>query len=285
MPQRTAHDQLLSVLDLKEYEQVALEELLMLGRTTAPDLSEATGIPQARIYGVLESLANQGYIEIIPGRPKAYQPKAPEGILDRATENRRQDFESYRQSIDDVRAEFIETFRPLYEQASEEVSPTSELFHVVDVGDPSIAETRALYREATEQVNIVTKSFEYFDRVRPSFETALEAGCAIDVLALDPTHLSADNQRIQREIVTEIADRYPEASLRFSEHRLPWRGTLIDPDLTYETGKAILLVEEKHVPLHKRQAAVTENESFVAGMKRYFDLIWKYDSLDSSPAP
>jgi sugar-specific transcriptional regulator TrmB len=279
----TRDQELLSALDLKEYEQIALEELLVLGRTTAPDLSEASGIPKARIYGVLESLANRGLIKIVPGRPKEYQPKSPEAILERVTENRRQEFETYRQSIEGIRDEFVETFQPLYEQASDETSPTSELFYVVDVGDPSETETRALYRDADEQINVITKSFEYFDRVRASFESALAAGIDVSVLFLDPAHLSEENRRVQREAVTEIETEYPDASVRFSEEKLPWRGTFIDPDMDYETGKAILLVEEKNIPLHKRQAAVTENESFVAGMNRYFDLIWEHESFETYP--
>ena len=38
------------------------------------------------------------------------------------------------------------------------------------------------------------------------------------------------------------------------------------------------LVEGKDVSLHTRQAGVTESGAFVAGMKRYFDLIWNGDS-------
>ena len=63
-------ERLFSLLELTEYEEAALEELLVLGRTTAPDLAEATGIPKARIYGVLDTLAEAGYIKMIPGRPK-----------------------------------------------------------------------------------------------------------------------------------------------------------------------------------------------------------------------
>jgi hypothetical protein len=32
-----------------------------------------------------------------------------------------------------------------------------------------------------------------------------------------------------------------------------------------------------------RQAALTENGSFVAGLKRYFDLIWEYESVAEYP--
>jgi len=73
---------------------------------------------------------------VIPGRPKQYQPKTPETILERAKENRRQQYEAYCTEVDGLKAEFIEEFRPLYEQADEDVTPTAELFYVVDVGEP-----------------------------------------------------------------------------------------------------------------------------------------------------
>ena len=87
----TDGSQLLQTLDLKDYETTALDRLMRLGRTTAPNLAESSGIPKARVYDVLESLGDQGFIEIIPGRPKEYQPRAPEEILQRAKANRRQE--------------------------------------------------------------------------------------------------------------------------------------------------------------------------------------------------
>lgn len=275
-------DVLFDRLDLGEYEATALEALLTHGRSTAPNLVEATGIPNARIYGVLEDLANRGFIEIIPGRPKEFQPKSPEEILDRAIENRRQEFESFRAEIDELEDDFIETFGPRYRQASEDISPTEELFHVVDVGQPSESETRSIYRNAEQQVNVLTKSFEYFDAIRPAFEAAVSRGIAIDVLFLSPDHLSDRNADIQHGILETLRREFPGVGIRFSEEPLPWRGTLADPSMDYETGIAIFLVEEKDVPLHMRQAAVTENGSFVAGLKRYFDLIWEYESVSES---
>src|SRR6056297_3097252 len=88
---------LFSLLDLTEYESDALEELLLLGRTTAPDHAEATGIPKARIYGVLDALAEAGYIKVIPGRPKQYQPHDPGAIVDRAVMNRQDSYEQFKQ--------------------------------------------------------------------------------------------------------------------------------------------------------------------------------------------
>ncbi|MCF2237999.1 TrmB family transcriptional regulator [Halobacterium salinarum] len=270
--------ELLTTLDLTEYEEEALETLLILGRTTAPNLSEATGIPKARIYGVLDSLADGGYIKVTPGRPKQYQPKAPAEILDRAIEAHRQEYEMYRHELEGVRDDFVDAFQPLYESASEEVTPTEELFYVVDVGKPSEEETRLLYRAADSQIDIITKSLEYLDAVEPTLASALDDGREVRVLFLHPRHLSEDNQTIQQGIVERLAETYPGVETRFCDGQLPWRGTIIDPSMEYETGAAIMLVEEKNIPLHKRQAAVTENESFVAGLERYFELLWTHES-------
>jgi len=271
---------LLERLGLTEYERTALAELLTIGRTTAPNLAEATGIPKARIYGVLDSLANAGYVKVIPGRPKEYQPRAPDEILDRAAENRRQEYEDFAREVDDMREAFLAEFGPRFERASEDVTPVEELFHVVDVGDASESETRRLYHEATEEVTVITKSFEYFDALEPAFADALRS-VSVDVLFLHPDRLEPENRPIQAEIVDHLTDEYPTASVRFSTGRLPWRGTLIDPSMDYESGEAIFLVEEPDVPNHMRQAAITENGSFVAGLKRYVELVWEYESVSS----
>lgn len=271
-------ERLFDALDLKEYEATALKNLLRLGRTTAPDLAEATGIPKARIYGVLDALANAGYIEVIPERPKIYQPKPPEAVLDRAIENRRHGFEQFRQQIEDLRSTFLTEYKPLYEGATEDVTPTEELFYVVDVGEPSERETRALYDGATTKVNVLTKSFEYFDSVEPAIVDAIDRGVTMRVLFVDPDQLVPANREIQSGIIDTLVDSYPEIAFRFSHTPLPLRGTVADPSMDYETGKAIFLVEEKDIPLHMRQAAVTENGSLVAAVNRYFSLIWDHDS-------
>lgn len=278
MDDRSAVDRLFEQLELGEYEAAALEALLTHGRSTAPNLTEATGIPNARIYGVLEQLANRGFIEIIPGRPKEYQPTPPEEILDRAIENRKQEVTSFETKIEELREPFLETVQAQYERASQDISPTAELFHVVDVGEPSESETRSIYRNADQQVNVITKSLEYFDRIRPALADAIDRGVDVELLFLHPRHLAEHNADVQRTVVGTLRREFPEVGLRFSDERLPWRGTLADPSMDYDTGIAIFLVEEPDIPLHMRQAAVTENGSFVAGLKRYFDLVWEHES-------
>ena len=267
---------------LTEYEATAIEQLLTLGRTTAPNLAEATGIPKARIYGVLESLADRGFIKVIPGRPKEYQPKSPDEILDRAIENSRQSYESFTAAIEEKRETFLSEYGPQFERASEDISPTAELFHVVDVGEPSERETRRLYADAEETLGIITNSFAYLDSVESALGDAVSRGVDVSVLFLHPDRLPPEKAAVQAEMVERLETGLPEVGVRFSTEKLPWRGTLVDPSMEYDSGEAILLVEEPDVPNHMRQAALTENGSFVAGMKRYFDLVWEYEG-EASP--
>ena len=273
---------LFSVLELTEYEEAALEELLMLGRTTAPDLAEATGIPKARIYGVLDALAEAGYIKMIPGRPKQYQPHEPETIVDRAVMNRQDNYEQFKTEVNAVADSFVESYSPIEDRDLDELSPTEDLFHVVDVGEPSERETRRLFREADQKVFALTKSFGYLDAIAPAMDAAIDAGVSVNVLMLSPDHLTDTNRDEQQAIRATLADSFQSVSVRITDRILPWRGTFIDPDLQYQTGQGLLLVEQEEVPNHLRQAAVTENPAFVAGLWQYFDLLWTHES---QPAP
>jgi len=273
-----SEDDIFSLLDLTEYEAAALEELLLLGRTTAPDLAEATGIPKARIYGVLDSLSEAGYVKVIPGRPKRYQPYDPSEIADRAVANQRHAYERFREDIKTVKESFVDAYTPVRDRGVDDLSPTEDLFHVVDVGEPSERETRRLFDEAEDSVYVLTKSFGYIDAVQPAMRSAVDRGVDVDVLLLAPDHLSEENERRQGEIRDLLAEEFPSISVRIIDRVLPWRGTFVDPNLEYDSGQGLLMVEQEEIPNHHRQAAVTENPSFVAGLWQYFDLLWRHES-------
>jgi len=266
------------LLELGEYKRRALAELMSLGRTTAPNLAAATGIPKARIYGVLDSLADRGFVKVIPGRPKEYVARSPEAILERARENKRQSLAAFEAELQESSDEFLENFRPQFEQADESVRPAEELFYVVDVGDPSESETRRLYHEAENEICVLTKSWEYLDSVTPALADAVERGVTVRALFHHMDILNANERSIQNDRITRLSGEYPTVEFRFSDYPLPWRGTLVDPSMQYDSGEAIFLVEEPDIPNHMRQAALTENGSFVAGLARFFELVWEHES-------
>jgi hypothetical protein len=98
---------------------------------------------------------------------------------------------------------------------------------------------------------------------------------------LHPRNLEEGNVDVQKDRVSRLREEHADVHLRFSDERMPWRGTFADPSMEYKSGEAVLLVEEKDVPLSMRQAAVTDNASFVAGLSRYFDLIWEHESTET----
>jgi len=277
-------EEFFSLLDLTEYEEDALEELLLLGRTTAPDLAEATGIPKARIYGVLDSLSEAGFVKVTPGRPKQYQPHEPSEIVDRAITNRQDAYEQFKHNAGRVAESFIDSYTPIQDRSMDELSPTEDLFHVVDVGEPSERETRRLLQEADEKVCMLTKSFGYIEAVAPAMRAAADQGVTVEILMLSQEHLTDENSRQQQEIQSFLAERFPSVTVRVTDRILPWRGTFADPDLQYQTGQGLLLVEQEEVPNHLRQAAVTENPAFVAGLWQYFDLLWNHESRPVDPS-
>lgn len=141
----------------------------------------------------------------------------------------------------------MDAYTPVRDRGVDDLSPTEDLFHVVDVGEPSERETRRLFREAEESVYVLTKSFGYIDAVRPAMRDAIEHGVDVDVLLLAPEHLSEKNKRRQDEIRTLLAEEFPPVSVRISDRVLPWRGTFIDPSLEYDSGQGLLMVEQEEI--------------------------------------
>ncbi|MDW7977199.1 MAG: helix-turn-helix domain-containing protein, partial [Candidatus Caldarchaeum sp.] len=67
----------LQELGLTEYEVRAYVALVENGPMTASELSETKQIPYSKVYEVLGSLAEKGFIESQQGRPAKYFPKSP----------------------------------------------------------------------------------------------------------------------------------------------------------------------------------------------------------------
>jgi sugar-specific transcriptional regulator TrmB len=61
---------LLRQLGLNQYEIKAYLELLRVDSVTGYQLGRLSGVPQGRIYDILESLVSKGLVEILPGVPK-----------------------------------------------------------------------------------------------------------------------------------------------------------------------------------------------------------------------
>jgi sugar-specific transcriptional regulator TrmB len=101
----------LQKVGLTEYEAKAYVGLLSDHLSTATKLSEKSGVPRTRIYGVLESLANKGWIQIYSGIPLLFKAVDPHVVFERI----KQDYEEFMGSVeatlnmevDEVKEKFI----------------------------------------------------------------------------------------------------------------------------------------------------------------------------------
>ncbi|PTD94227.1 TrmB family transcriptional regulator [archaeon SCG-AAA382B04] len=263
-------------LGFKEYESKVLVSLIQLGEAKASKIAETSGVPKNRVYEVLKVLRNHGLVKEKPGRPKLYETKKPKQILKRLRQNKKLEKQKQIQKIQEKQKNLTKKLTSIYNEAS---GNRKSLLELIDVGEPSEKQTQLLYKQANEEILISTKSFEYYPRTKKTLKKAIkEKDLDVRILFLDKKNLSKENRKIQEKIIKKIKNELPSVDFRFSEEKLPLRGTIIDPSLEYESGKTIFLVEEKEVPLALREAALTENPSLVAGMARYFNLIWNYES-------
>lgn len=101
----------LQKVGLTEYEAKAYVGLLSDHLSTATKLSEKSGVPRTRIYSVLESLAQKGWVRIYSGIPLLFKAVDPHDVFERI----REDYEEFMGSVeatlnmevDEVKEKFI----------------------------------------------------------------------------------------------------------------------------------------------------------------------------------
>jgi HTH-type transcriptional regulator, sugar sensing transcriptional regulator len=69
-------------LGLTSYEIKVYLSLLQMGSMTASDISKRSGVPYSKIYEVLNSLEDKGWLESDSSRPQKFFPKSPLSALE-----------------------------------------------------------------------------------------------------------------------------------------------------------------------------------------------------------
>ena len=264
-------------MGLNEYQASALAHLMYLGETKATTLSKASGVPNARIYGVLDELSQKGLLIMRPGRPALYAPLSPEEIADALVSVSREEIRRRLSVVESYRNEFESAAAEMYLKAGASEQRTS-LIRVVSVGDVSIEETRKLYRSAKDTLLISTRAMEYFQQVKEDLADALNRGVSVKILMRSPETLSISDREKQGSILGAIGSSFEDGyEVRFSDE-VEIRGCVVDP---MDSGKALFLVEEEGVPFFLREAALTFHPGVAGALGAMFDLKWRFDS---SPA-
>lgn len=264
----------LTNMGLNEYQASALAHLIFLGETKATIISKASGVPNARIYGILDELSQKGLIIVRPGRPALYAPLTPQEIADALITASREEIRKELSVVESYRDDFEKVSEKVFLKAGVTEQRTS-LIRIVSVGDVSLEETKKLYKQAEEVLLISTRAMEYIGEVEDELIGAKERGVDIRVLMRKPSSLSAEDAKKQQLTLSAMKDLLDgNVQIRFSDV-VEIRGCVIDP---YSNGKAIFLVEEEGVPYFLREAALTAHPGVARALGSMFDLKWRFDS-------
>jgi len=265
---------LLTNMGLNEYQASALSHLLYLGETKATTLSRASGVPNARVYGVLEELSKMGLVSIRPGRPALYSPMTPADIASALIADAREEIRARLGVIESYSEDFTASADEIFQKAGR-VNARVPLLRIVSVGDVSLEETRKLYQDADETILILTRAMEYYDDVARELRGAIQRGVSVKVLMMSERSLVDDDRTKRDAVIDRIReDLADNVDIRVSDE-VNLRGCIVDAE---SGGRALFLVEEVGVPFFLREAAITSHPGVVKGLASMFDLIWRFDS-------
>ncbi len=93
---------LLRRLGLNQYEAKAYFALSTTGKNTAGELSERAELPRPRVYDVLSSLQNKGFVAVQPGRPVTYSSLPIDEAVKTLKKQRQSELTSELTKIDEV---------------------------------------------------------------------------------------------------------------------------------------------------------------------------------------
>jgi sugar-specific transcriptional regulator TrmB len=261
-------------MGLNEYQASALAYLMYLGETKATDLSKASDVPSARIYGVLEELSQKGLVIVRPGRPTLYAPMTPEEIANGLIVDVREELRERLTVIESHKTSFSSLANEVFLKGGR-VKVRTPLIRIVSVGDVSIEETRRLYKGARSEILILTRAMEYIPQVNEELQEAISRGIRVRILMRSRGSLKESDAEKRDRIISEIKDLSKDMiEIRVSDE-IHLRGSIIDPE---GGGRALFLVEEEGVPYYLREAAITSHPGVVRGLADMFDLKWRFDS-------
>ena len=135
-----------------------------IGETKATTLSKASGVPQARIYGILDELSKKGLVITRPGRPTLYASMTPEEISAALIEDARQEIQKTITTIESHKRDLISQAEGIYMKGGT-VKTRIPLLRIVGVGETSLEETRKLYHGAKSHILILTRAMEWLPEV------------------------------------------------------------------------------------------------------------------------
>lgn len=173
----------LKEIGLSKYESCAYTCLLRQGVPTAQEVSDGADVPQPRVYDALDALADKGFVDIQPGRPKKFGPVAPDDAFERFREFKRRQYDSELAEIKRIGEQFVDSVADAPDPgAQSEICWTySDRHHILE----KLAE---LTGAANSEIRMITTplSFEHIlNHHVEALSRRAEAGVTIQAIVSD----------------------------------------------------------------------------------------------------
>ncbi len=148
----------LKTIGLNLYERKLYTSLLALGNATAGELAEVSKVPRSRIYDVLESLADKGFVIIQPGRPIRYIAIEPKEALQRWKKRYEEKIREMQQRIDEIlKSQIIEEMEKVWKKGLKAIS-LEEITGTLKGKNSFFDQFESLFKNCKEKVEIIAPS-------------------------------------------------------------------------------------------------------------------------------
>ncbi|WP_166033650.1 TrmB family transcriptional regulator [Haloplanus aerogenes] len=246
----------LQEMGLSEYEASTYVGLLQGGTSTAKEVANRAGVPQSRVYGVLDSLKTKGFVVVQEGRPKKFGPVEANRAVSQFREFKRREHVRKLDEIQGLGEHFLNAVDDAdYGTATDEVDISwsyPNRHHILE-------KLERLAEDASEEILMITTP-ESFERIANHHAELLAAKAAagVEIRAL----ISDD-----REIDAAVRDRTTEMmEMRFVQDI---RGRLY----TYD-GTNVLLAFK--APNDDGYVGIsTTSPHLYATLSQLFELLWE----------
>jgi len=257
-------------MGLNDYQASVMSHLIYLGETKATTLSKASGVPNARIYGILDELSKRGLLKVRPGRPALYSPVTPDEIISALISVLRDEFRERLKRVELHSIDFMRIANDIYLKAGM-VNERIPLLRILSVGEVSMNETQKLYKSAEKSLMIMTRAMEYYDNISQQLSDAINRGVQVKILFMSDKYLCEDDCKKRDGTIKKILS-FPNESVKVRlSDVVHIRGCIVDPE---SDGSALFLVEEIGVPYFLREAAITSHPGVVKGLSSMYNLLW-----------
>jgi len=143
-------------IGLNLYERKLWVALLARGTSTAGELSEIANVPRSRVYDVLQSLADKGFVVVQTAKPIRYVAIAPEEALERAKKKLEEELRSMQERIDDIKSSpVLRELNEIYSSGLKLISP-EEITGSLKGRYSVYQQMDTMFRDANKHIDVFT---------------------------------------------------------------------------------------------------------------------------------